>query len=77
MAALRGTPSWCGQPRATTPLFNSLYMQRVLDGEEPLMAYFNAKHDFLGSIGSDEERKALHAAVFYGVPPYLRPVIEF
>ena len=59
------------------PLFNSLYMQRVLDGEEPLMAYFNAKHDFLGSIGSDEERKALHAAVFYGVPPYLRPVIEF
>jgi len=59
------------------PLFNSLFMQRVVDGEEPLMAYFNTKNDFLGHISSDEERKALHASVFYGVPPYLRLVIEF
>jgi len=64
------------------PLFNALYMQRVVDGEEPLMAYFNAKYDFLDRIGqmsedTTQEEKALHASVFYGVPPYLRPVITF
>jgi hypothetical protein len=59
------------------PLFNALFMQRVVDGEPPLMAYFNAKNDFLGRISNNEERKALHAMVFFGVPPYLRPVIEF
>jgi hypothetical protein len=46
------------------------------------MAYFNAKYDFLDRIGqmsedTTQEEKALHASVFYGVPPYLRPVITF